>query len=136
MAKRNPTGDYEIGYCRPPKANRFKKKSRRKPAMLDVAKLLAEPVTVGKDGTKSSMTPFEIAFRAQAKKAIVGKSLRAALWVLTEAEKHGLLAPPPEPEGGGGVLVVPGRLRPEDWAAIFEPREISGVKKSNASDEE
>lgn len=126
MTKKKPAGDYEIGYCRPPKTTRFKKKPKQ-PALLDVAKLLAEPVAIGMDGKKSSMTPFEIAFRAQVKKAILGKSLRAALWVLSEAEKHRLLAPPPEPESGGGVIVVPGRLKPEDWTAIF---------KSNASIEE
>lgn len=55
MTKKKPAGDYEIGYCRPPKTTRFKKKPKQ-PALLDVAKLLAEPVATGVTHTATTVS--------------------------------------------------------------------------------
>ena len=94
---------------------------------IDLTALLNEPVRVSKGGRPQPMTPFEIGLRAQVKKAVTENNLSAIRSVIAMAVKHGLTLPPPEAPRIGGVLVVPGRLTKESWAALF--------KKPDAEDE-
>lgn len=119
--KKTPTGNYEIGYCRPPKAHQFKRRRKAVVDSVDAMAVLGQSVTVTKNGVAQQMSAYEVAMRASVKKAIKDPSVTAILHVLAIAEKHGLLTVPPEPFGGGGVLIVPGRLAKEDWEEIFNP---------------
>jgi len=125
MTKRKspPTGDYEVGYGRPPKASQFKPKSTGKPQQLDVTKVLSERVDVSRDGITQTMTTFEIALRAQIKKAIKDRTVEAILHVLSVAEKYDLIKPAPKAERRGGVLIVPERYTKEQWEALFTAAE-------------
>ena len=125
MTKRKspPTGDYEVGYGRPPKASQFKPKSAGKPQQLDVTKVLSERVDVSRDGITQTMTTFEIALRAQIKKAVKDRTVKAILHVLSVAEKYDLIKPAPKAERRGGVLIVPERYTKEQWEALFTAAE-------------
>ena len=125
MTKRKspPTGDYEVGYGWPPKASQFKPKSTGKPQQLDVTKVLSERVDVSRDGITQTMTTFEIALRAQIKKAIKDRTVEAILHVLSVAEKYDLIKPAPKAERRGGVLIVPERYTKEQWEALFTAAE-------------
>ena len=125
MTKRKspPTGDYEVGYGRPPKASQCKPKSAGKPQQLDVTKVLSERVDVSRDGITQTMTPFEIALRAQIKKAVKDRTVKAILHVLSVAEKYDLIKPVPKAERRGGVLIVPERYTKEQWEALFTAAE-------------
>lgn len=120
--KKIPKGDYEVGYCRPPKKHQFKRRRKAAVDSIDAMAVLGQSVTVTKNGVAQQMSAYEVAMRASVKKAIKDPSVTAILQVLAIAEKHGLLTTPPEPIGGGGVLIVPGRLANEDWEEIFKPR--------------
>jgi len=125
MTKRKTpaTGKNEGGYGKPPKASQFKPKAagkrRGKPDQLDVTKVLSEPVDVRRDGVTQAMTPFEIALRAQIKKAVKDRTISAILHVLGVAERYDLIKPAPQAARRGGVLVVPGRYTKEQWEALF-----------------
>ena len=129
MTKRKspPTGDYEVGYGKPPKASQFKPiaagKRRGKLEQLDVTKVLSERVDVSRDGITQTMTTFEIALRAQIKKAIKDRTVEAILHVLSVAEKYDLIKPVPKAERRGGVLIVPERYTKEQWEALFTAAE-------------
>lgn len=121
--KKPPTGDYDVGYGKPPKDHQFKpKKSRTRSAKdgkIDVSKLLSEPVPINKNGVVTKMPAFEANLRAQVRKAIQTQSLPAILYVLGIAERYDLTKPAPERECTGGVLVVPGRVTQEAWEGLF-----------------
>ncbi|MFV0369970.1 MAG: hypothetical protein ACK5KM_16085 [Hyphomicrobiaceae bacterium] len=129
MTKRKspPTGDYEVGYGKPPKASQFKSKAagkrRGKPDQLDVTKVLSESVDVSRDGVTQKLTSFEIALRAQIKKAVKDRTVNAILHVLSVAEKYDLIKPAPKAERRGGVLIVPERYTKEQWEALFAAAE-------------
>ena len=99
-----------------------KKKRPRGKALpqLDIAEILTQPVKVGRNGKKQSMSQFEVRLRAQVRKAIKEESLPAIENVLREARKFDLVMPPPPAPDNGGVLVVHGRFAPGAWAALFE----------------
>ena len=94
--------------------------SRRKALpKFDIATILTQPVKVGRDGKKQSMSPCEVQLRAQVRKALKDKSLPAIENVLRVARKFDLVMPPPHAPANGGVLVVPGRLTKESWESLF-----------------
>lgn len=121
--KKPPTGDYEVGYGKPPKETQFKSKKKRgrsaKDSKIDVSKLLSEPVPVNKNGVVTKMPAFEANLRAQVQEAIKRQSLPAILHVLGIAERYDLTKSAPERECTGGVLVVPGRTTREAWEGLF-----------------
>ena len=76
---------------------------------IDVTGIFSKPVKVGKNGREQSMTPFEVAFRAQVKKAVKEQSLNAIKRIPALAVEYEIVAQPPEIKNGG-VRLSP--LRP------------------------
>jgi len=108
-----------------------RKRRRSSREQIDVAALLNTLVTVGRDGREHRMTPFEIGLRAQVKKALKDKSLPAIKSLLDIALKYDLVMPAPAQPRNGGVLVVPGRLTKESWAALFKKPGEDGTPDHN-----
>jgi hypothetical protein len=137
--EKKPSGDYEVGYGKPPKHTQFKaaaaeqaaakscrKRANNKRVKIDVSAVLNEGVTVTKDGTARKMPPFEIALRAQVKKALTERNLAAIRNIVELAIEHGLIEPPPEPPANsGGVLEIPKTFSEDEQRAIFDPFEPS-----------
>ncbi len=120
--KKKPTGDYPVGYCRPPKAHRFKTgrsgnpggaPPKRKQKQVDVSGVLNEPVKVTTGGKERDMSPFEASVRQLAKRAL-DKDLRAILKFVRLCEEYGAIAPPPA-VAGGGVIVAPKGINLHEW---------------------
>ena len=99
-----PPADYEVGYGKPPKEHQFKAKSapgakrRRKSKKsafepIDISRLFAAPIAVTKGGTKVKMDPFEVALRAQVKKALKEQSLPAIKEIIAFALEFKLAKP-------------------------------------------
>lgn len=131
-----PIRDYEVGYGKPPKEHRFKRKdhtedpdkptrrrkcTKEKRQKVDISKMLSAPIIIKANGKWSKMDPFEIMLRKQLKKA-VGGSLPAIKAVLSAAIKCDLLHIPPM-QRSGGVLIVPMKVGDDDesWKNLFGP---------------
>ena len=121
--KKRPTGDYEVGYCRPPKSGQIKKGERRNPKgrpkkskqePIDIAAVLKEPVTVKNQGVCTTMGPFEVGVRQIARKAIKEKNLNAIIEFLGLCERYHVIRPPPVDEGGG-IVVAPKGVDFTEW---------------------
>lgn len=98
-----------------------KKRSKGKDTpQLDIAEILTQPVKVGRNGKKQSMSQFEVRLRAQVRKAIKEESMPAIENVLRVARQFDVVMPPPPAPDNGGVLVVPNRLTKASWEALFE----------------
>jgi hypothetical protein len=108
--------DYEVGYCKPPIATRFKKgqspnpagRPKKAPAELDPGKVLQEfdneEMVIGVDGKRKSMRNAEINFRQLFAEAIKGDLTAARIIATMAAQYFG-----PEAEGPGETrfIVVP-----------------------------
>ena len=128
MAKKTTSGDYEVGYGRPPKSSRFPKgrsgnprgrPKRVRPDELDVTALLTEPVAVTMGGVVRTISPFEAGLRSLAKRAVVENDLKAARAFLKVCEECGVLAPPRTPPLAGGVILIPRTWDWDEWMAMF-----------------
>ena len=126
MRKRQDPNTYDVGYCKPPKATQFRKgqsgnpRGRRKPPKTprDVLKqALNQKMSVRQDGVVTRMSVLELIINSLTRLAIKGETRAVAqvLRLIHELNVHG-----PEP-GQYGVLVVPGRATPEEWAAMYGP---------------
>lgn len=122
MSEDRGSGDYAVGFGRPPKEHRFKKgvsgnprgRPRAKPArQADITALLEAPVKVKAGGRAKTMVPFEVTTRQLAKKALEG-DVRAILKFIDLCEQYGLLAPP-QPEDGGSVVFAPPGVNFQEW---------------------
>ncbi len=125
MANKNkPSGDYEVGYGKPPKSGQIKKGERRNPKgrpternreQVDVAATLNEPLVVKNSGIRQKMPPFEVGVRRLVERALKQKNLPAILEFLDLCETYGLMVPPPI-EYGAGVLQLPKGVNSiEEW---------------------
>ncbi len=125
--KKNPTGDYEVGYGKPPKEHQFEKgasgnpagaptKKKRKP--IDAAAVLNEPLAVKNSGIHQKMPPFEVGVRRLVERGLKHKDLSAIREILELCESYGLLVPPPV-EYGGGVVTAPEGVDFHEWADSF-----------------
>jgi hypothetical protein len=103
---KNPDGSYDVGYGKPPKANRFKPgksgnpKGRPKapPKFEDLmAKEANKSVTATVDGVKKTLLKGEVVVKAIMQKAMQGDVSCAKLVIL------GLQAFPHEPEDEGAI---------------------------------
>lgn len=121
-SRKHPSGDYAVGYCRPPKAQRFPKgvsgnpKGRPKSKKSDsanVSALLDAPVKVTAGGKTQDMHPFEASVRKLAKKALKG-DVSAIVRFIRLCERYEALVPPPV-ETGGGVIRAPKGLDFQEW---------------------
>ena len=131
MSDEKITGDYEVGFGKPPKSTRFKPgqsgnpKGRPRAAKsgpTDIAAILNEPLTVRKGRATESMPPFEVSVRQLVKRALSKNDLKAVLAFIALCEGYGIIAPVPPPEQSGGVLVVP----PWDWNVWLQMFERHG----------
>ena len=124
--KKEPAGDYEVGYSRPPKNRQFKKGRSGNPngrpkspdsGSIDIPALLDEPVKAKIGGQAREISPFEASVRQLAKRAC-GGDLRAIITFLKLCERYGVMTPPP-PEHVGGVICVPYGYDYDEWLEIF-----------------
>jgi hypothetical protein len=127
--KKTPTGDYGVGYGRPPKEHQFKKGSgktsdrrpaRKKCGTTDIAAVLAQPLTVKQGGTTRQMSAFEAGLRGLVKKALNDRDLRSMLEFLKLCEKHGIIEAPPAALAGGGILVIPKTWDYKAWSDLLD----------------
>jgi hypothetical protein len=105
------TGNYTVGYKKPPKEHQFKpghlrdgsKKAKEKAP--DIAALFDKPLQVKCGGKTVAMHPFEAELTSLGKRALKGEP-RATKLFLKHCEAAGLLDPPPA-EQTHGVFVIP-----------------------------
>ena len=120
--KKDPSGDYEVGYGKPPKSGQIKKGERRNPkgrpkaknsGSADISEVLNATVKVTTRGKAQEMGPFEAGFRKIAKRAVEGH-LPSILKFIRICEEYGVLAPPPAATGGG-VIFAPKGMEVHEW---------------------
>ncbi len=120
--KKEPSGDYEVGYGNPPKEYQFKpgrsgniggRRKSKKSGLTDISGLLNEPVKVKADGKVREMGPFEAGLRKLAKRA-VDKDLRAILKFVRICEEYGAFAPP-SADTSCGVVRSPKGVYFHEW---------------------
>lgn len=114
--KKKPTGDYTIGYARPPKANQYKpahlRDGSRKANQIDAAKLLDAPLRYLRDGKPVSIHTHEAGLRTSAKVALDRKSTPAASFraiksFLKQCEIAGMFEAPPSRQPSNVFTVTP-----------------------------
>ncbi len=120
--KKKPTGDYKVGFARPPVEHQIKKGEIRNPngrgksgktASTDISALLDEPIKVTAGGIERDMSPFEAGIRQLAKRAVDGH-LPSILKFIRICEEYGVIAPPPATTGGG-VITAPKDVSVHEW---------------------
>ena len=131
-SKRRPTGDYRVGYCRPPEGSRFKKgqsgnpNGRRKKETNLVAlfeAMMDELVNVQDGATVRKMSRAEAALRVIFQKMLKGDQKAMAMF-LTLSKECGRIVNT-EPARQGGVLVVPARAQSEEeFEALARAEEL------------
>jgi hypothetical protein len=103
-AKNRPKGDYDVGYCRPPAAHRFKlgnkanPKGRKKGShnrKVVIREVLLQVVTVREGDTVKQMSALEAVLKKMLAKALAGDN-KAALTIIGIAQKEGILTPEQE----------------------------------------
>ncbi len=121
--KQKPSGEYEVGYGRPPKEHQFQPgrsgnptgaPPKRKRKRIDVAAVLNEPLAVKNSGVRRKMPPFEVSVRRLVERGLKQKDLNAILEFLELCELHRFLVPPPVDQGGG-VIVAPKGVNFHEW---------------------
>ena len=118
------SGDYEVGYGRPPKANQYKKgqsgyRGRRRkkggPIKIDPLSILDEVFPVGSGNQRKLMSAKEIELRRLLKKAVKDKHLPSIIHLLELFEKHGCAERPQT----SGVLELPTNSMPYRMALLI-----------------
>jgi hypothetical protein len=102
--KTGPKRDYEVGYCKPPAAHRFKHGNKANPKgrkkgspnrKVVIQDVLFEAVTVREGGEIRQMSALEAVLKKMLSKALAGDS-KAALTIIGIAQKEGILTPEQE----------------------------------------
>jgi hypothetical protein len=116
--KRQPAGNYSVGYKKPPIEHQFKpgylrdgaqkNRSRRKENPPDIVRMIEKLVRVKRGGKTITMHPFEAEITSLGNRALKGEP-RAAKLFLEYCDAAGLLNPPPA-EQTHGVFVIPKEL--------------------------
>jgi hypothetical protein len=116
--KNPPTGDYRVGYSRPPKHTRWQKgqsgnpKGRPRKVPVDLIDVVDASVSVTIGGKQRKISGFEASFRKLAQKALKGE-LRAMIRFVRYCEEYGVITSPPVESGG--VVHVPKGVDPYQW---------------------
>ena len=97
-----PPGDYEVGYCRPPREHQFKKgeasrnpKGRPRGAnrpTLDLVSVLMQPVTIRIKGKERKVPYLEAMIQALQGQALMGEPRRAQI-LINLMRELGILKP-------------------------------------------
>ena len=109
---RKSTGNYEVGYGKPPDATKFgnrpqpKRRRRKSQELPDILALLTKPVAVMRDGKQERLNPHEVMLLSLWKRAAQKREIRAAKALLAQCDKAGLFVPPAH-QRSSGVLVCP-----------------------------
>jgi hypothetical protein len=144
MAKKEPKGDYPVGYGRPPKAGQIKPGEVRNPwgcrgksvsGKLDIAPTLEKQVVVRVGNRTKKMSVFEAGVRSLVNEAIRDKKVASAIKFFELCEKHDLIA---QPTPGGVIsLTIPKDYDPHKWLEMLHaygpppwPGEHNGLPKS------
>lgn len=102
--KNQPKRDYEVGYCKPPVAHRFKHGNKANPkgrgkgsksCKVVIHDVMFEPVTVREGDRTRQMSALEAVLKKTLSKALAGDN-KAALMVIGIAQKEGILTPAQE----------------------------------------
>src|SRR3982074_3595637 len=97
--KNRPKADYDVGYCRPPAAHRFKHGNKANPKgrkkgsrdrKIVKHEVLFEDVTVREGGEIRQMPALEAVLKKLLSKALAGDN-KAALTIIGIAQKEGIL---------------------------------------------
>lgn len=113
--KQRPSGDYDVGYAKPPPAHTFQKghpfyprKAKAKPnraiCRQIVADVLDEPVRVREKGKIKRITSFGALFQRDMERAMKADA-DALLRIVRRAKRFALFAPPPS-TARTGVIVL------------------------------
>jgi hypothetical protein len=118
------SGDYEVGYGRPPKANQYKKgqsgyrggrRRKRGPIKIDALGILDEVFPVRSGDQVKHMSAKEVELRRIMKKAIQDKHLPSIIHLLELFEKHGCT----EQHQTSGVILLPTNSMPRRMAYLI-----------------
>ncbi len=140
--KKGKGADYDVGYCKPPKAHQFRKgssgnpagaPSKRKRKPIDVAAILNEPLAVKASGVHRKMPAFEVGVRRLIERALKQGNLPAILEFIALCETFRLLVPPPV-DHGGGVIVAPKGVDFTEW--IESVTELVPATSPDADDDD
>jgi len=102
--KDRSTGNYEVGYCKPPAAHRFKPGNKANPRgrgkgtknhRLVIHDVLFEAVTVREGEQIKRMSALEAVLKKTLSKALAGDN-KATLTIIGIAQKEGMLTPQQE----------------------------------------
>ncbi len=102
--KVRPKADYDVGYCKPPAAHRFKHGNKANPRgrkkggrnrKVVIHDVLFEAVTVREGGEIRQMSALEAVLKKMLSKALAGDN-KAALTIIGIAQKEGILTPEQE----------------------------------------
>jgi len=100
-AKNTPTGNYEVGFCKPPRANQFKPGNNANPMgrpkgmrnrKVVVKALLLEPIPVREGTTVKTMSKIEAILTQTINDALKGDH-KSRLMAIAMAREDGLLTP-------------------------------------------
>lgn len=103
-SKHRPTGGYEVGYCKPPTAHRFRHGNKANPKgrgkgsrtrKVVIREVLLEPVSVREGGEVKQLPAIEAVLKMTLSKALAGDN-KAALTIIGIAQKEGILTPEQE----------------------------------------
>jgi Family of unknown function (DUF5681) len=139
------SGEYKVGYKKPPKSGQFKKgrsgnpngrPKKVKQDTSDIAALLSEPVVVNKSGVAQLMSPFEASIRTLVRRALNERNVNAALELVRLCESYGVVASLPAPDYDSQVLIVPRNFTIDEFSEMYEkhgpppwPGERSGLRE-------
>ena len=124
--EKTPDADYEVGHGRPPKATRWQKgqsgnlKGRPKAdrtGPVDISDILDKPVPMMINGKARKLHPFE-AMVWQLVQQMMKGNITALIRLVGLCEKYDLIHTP-APEYGGGIVVAPEGMTPEDYVKQY-----------------
>ena len=123
---KTPDDDYEVGHGRQPKETRWKKgqsgnpKGRpksKKTGPVDISAFLDEPVAMKINGKARKIHPFEAMVWRMVQQMMKGE-IMPLIRLVEFCEQYDLIDTPP-PEYGGGVMIAPKGITPEDYVKQY-----------------